>query len=1323
MGVRIILIFFIFGISLITLQAQRHKTDLRCSTPAYNQTLRSIFPQRGTAIDFEKWMAKQLKEKQSIKGKPKGLKSNQVKTIPIIFHIVHNGEATGATPNIGAQYINAQLQQLNKDFANLSGSTHGVAADTKIQFCLAQIDPAGNCLSEPGIHRINRNNIGLNPPPYKRSYFESSIKPPTQWNPEKYYNIWTSELIHDNALLGDLFGYSQLPEAASLAGVQTGNGSATTDGTVVQYEKIGSTSLPFPSGAPYNMGRTLTHETGHWLGLIHIWGDGPCGIDDFCQDTPRQSFSSAGCPANVDSCPNEVGEDMYDNYMDYSNDACMNTFTRDQANRINVVMDPDQGSPRRAILANSMMCGCSPIADFEPEGTTIELCQPNQNITFNNTSERVYPGTAYAWSFSGAGVSPTSSSLADPSVTVSFSGTLTASLTVSNVNGSSTTGNRSYSVTTVSSPPSQTGLKLPMDNQQDISLSPLLEWNIVNGVSSYLVEYSSTPSFNNNVSSAYSDSDTLRINSLLENTVYYWRVFSINACNESNPYSGTPSVIRSFKTLTLDCQLYLAADTPVNIPSVGKPTVISVINVPAGSGPIIDINIQPLEITHSYLSDLTISLTSPSGDASLLVTDICGGADDLNLIFDQDGQPYSSIPCPATNGLRYQALTSFDQFIGTDPSGDWTLSISDAFGGDGGALTGWTLEICTEPTVACDGSLSAQATGSAINCRNAQDGVISSSPSGGTGPYTYYWENNSGTPISTSASVGGLSPSSYYVTVTDAMQCTAFGSALISDVPAISINLAKISDVSCHGGTDGAITASISGGTGSLSYQWSSGHSTLSPTGLPAGSYTISVSDGNSCLASASISISQAGSPLSSSIINQQNINCFGETNGSARVSYSGGTSPYSVLWSNNAITNTANNLAAGTHYVTITDNAGCTEVNSTIITQPTMPLANSITTIDQVSCYGGSDGHVEASPSGGTSPYQYLWSSGAQSQSADNLPSGTHYVTITDANSCIIIDEVVMTEPPLLSVSFDVNQATCDLTDDADITALISGGTSPYTILWEDSTGAAIGSTALIDNLFPGKYYITVTDDHNCSYMDNVDVTESFDWIITPYSTSESCAGVSDGELFATATGGSGSYTYSWQDASGNPVVNTSGLSAGTYEITCTDMATGCELTDSVTLITLPAIQFTTAPYAVDESCYQMNDGSLHALASGGNGVLMYTWRDSLNNIVADNNLIPGLYTLEVTDQNGQCPVYGSARIHAAPLEYTMSQGNMLTGTQQTDRDYESSHRIESDQKIIGPNLTVDYDAATSITLEAGFEVKAGNILHAFIDGCGGSQ
>lgn len=266
-------------------------------------------------------------------------------TIPVIFHIITDGSGS---ENLSAAQIQAQLDQLNLDYSNQSGSSYGQAADTELQFCLAQVDENGTTLAEPGINRITTYGDG----PFGNSDFEGNngIKAETIWNPNDYFNIWVSDLTQG------LLGYAQFPNNSGLGGLGGNNGGANTDGCVILYTSVGSVANPNPQGAPYNRGRTLTHEAGHWLGLRHIWGDANCG-NDFCSDTPESQDSNFGCPTQT-TCDGQ--QDMVENYMDYTNDICMNTFTEDQKTRIQTVMS---SSPRRSTLGQNNLCNVATVTD------------------------------------------------------------------------------------------------------------------------------------------------------------------------------------------------------------------------------------------------------------------------------------------------------------------------------------------------------------------------------------------------------------------------------------------------------------------------------------------------------------------------------------------------------------------------------------------------------------------------------------------------------------------------------------------------------------------------------------------------------------------------------------------------------------------------------------------------------------------------------------------------------------------------------------------------------------------------------------------------
>jgi len=318
--------------------------------------------------------------------------TNVTYTLPVIVHIIHNGEAVGTRSNIHPLQVQSQLTVLNEDYRNTNADGSLVPAvyqplrgDMEIQFVPAKFDPNGNLLDEPGIDRVNRTTKGWTAPPYSTGYINSTIKPNTSWDPSRYINIWTADIS------GGILGYAQFPNnAAGLGGLNPSGGQSNTDGVVVGYSVYGS-RLKFPAGtygAPYDKGRTLTHELGHWFSLRHIWGDANCG-NDFCADTPTQLEENYGCPTHPQvTCSNVTG-DMFMNYMDYTDDACMFMFSQAQKDRMQAVMAAN--TPRRSELATSTV-GCTSVVAATAANSGAACIGSTLTLTATGPA-----GATYAW--------------------------------------------------------------------------------------------------------------------------------------------------------------------------------------------------------------------------------------------------------------------------------------------------------------------------------------------------------------------------------------------------------------------------------------------------------------------------------------------------------------------------------------------------------------------------------------------------------------------------------------------------------------------------------------------------------------------------------------------------------------------------------------------------------------------------------------------------------------------------------------------------------------------------------------------------------------
>jgi len=353
-------------------------------------------------------------------------------------------------------------------------------------------------------------------------------------------------------------------------------------------------------------------------------------------------------------------------------------------------------------------------------------------------------------------------------------------------------------------------------------------------------------------------------------------------------------------------------------------------------------------------------------------------------------------------------------------------------------------------------------------------------------------------------------------------------------------------------------------------------------------------------------------------------VDCNGGNTGSATASATGGTAPYTYAWDNGSTGATASGLIAGTYTVTITDANGCTETATATVGEPTA-LAASATATD-ANCNGSNDGSAMASASGGTSPYTYSWSNGSTGATASGLTAGTYTVTITDANGCSTSASATVNEPGAIEIQGAVTNATCSGSTDGSILVSVNDGTAPYTYAW--SNGA---TTATISGLGAGFYDVTVTDANGCIKTQSYTVTENDVLIPLVDDGMIYCYGDDDGELFASATGGTPPYTYSWSNgATGNFIYS---LAPGQYSVTVTDV-NGCFATTTATVVDATPLVIDLT--VINATC-GMDNGSASVTVTGGVAPYYYYYSNgettpSIINQFGDR----GQLSITVEDYNG---------------------------------------------------------------------------------------
>jgi hypothetical protein len=641
-----------------------------------------------------------------------------------------------------------------------------------------------------------------------------------------------------------------------------------------------------------------------------------------------------------------------------------------------------------------------------------------------------------------------------------------------------------------------------------------------------------------------------------------------------------------------------------------------------------------IEDADDCIASTSITLNPHPDITATATADILGNGFNTTCPDSDDGAGMVTV----ANGTN-PSYTWFDNSTSQNISGllpgNYTVTVIDALDcGDEATLT-----IIGPPAIDPNLQVASDFNGEDISCPGENDGSIAATPVNGLAPYTYEW-NDSGVQTTT-ASLTNLTAGTYEVIVRDAYGCDAVDNVTLADPQPVQLSLNKSSfngaDVSCFGEDDGVISTDVSGGVGPYTYAWSSGDITPSASNLTAGDYSVTVTDQNGCFTSDEISLTDP--PLLGVGIvhvndfNGFDISCAGFGNGAAMAFASGGTGSWSYLWSNSETTSSIENLGPGDYELTVTDENNCAMDDEITISEPP-PLGLSPTVDNIVSCNAGSDAQVSLTTTGGVTPFEYSmdqvnWEVGFV---FTNLNAGLKDFYLRDANDCETTSSLVLDEPDPISISFqNIVDAQCnDPVGSAEATA--TGGNGNFQYDWyDDETGQFMNSGFALTNVIASIYRVAVRDVKDCPSSDLVAVS-SFGGADFEFQdvTGVTCSGYNDGAASMMVTTGDGPFTFKWSN--GQTDAESINMVAGNYFATLTD-GLGCRTIKVIHIPTPDPLQTTVTKTL--PSCVGDCDGALSVIATGGTGLLNYTWASG--QITGSlPSLCAGEYALTVDDERG---------------------------------------------------------------------------------------